>query len=321
MRRRWIAALAVAAVVVAGGGAAIARELAGGSGGSGPCALPGSQAREAGAAVPAAARPQLSRVVVIVMENKECGEIIGSDRAPYLNRLARQGAFASSWFGVTHPSLPNYLAMIGGSTFGIDSDCTDCQLAATSLVDQLEQAGISWKAYMEGMPSPCFKGASAGTYAKKHNPFMYYDRVANDPGRCGKVVPLGRLSADLAAGKLPAFSFVSPDLCNDMHDCGVRTGDAFLAGLGPRILRALGPHGLLVVTWDEGTSDRGCCGTEGGGNIATIFAGPAARAGTTSTATLTHYSLLRTIEDAWGLPRLRAAASARPATSLLAPPG
>jgi hypothetical protein len=257
-------------------------------------------------------------VIVIVMENKECSDIIGNQDAPYLNLLAKRGALATSWYAITHPSLPNYLALIGGSTFGIDSDCTDCHVSARNLVDQLEARHISWKAYMEGMPSPCFKGASAGSYAKKHDPFMYFDDVAGDSSRCSKVVPLDQLSRDLAAGKLPAFAFVTPDLCHDMHDCSVHAGDAFLAGLVPRLLAALGRQGLLVVTWDEGTSDRGCCGRAGGGNIATILAGDAARHGARSAAPFTHYSLLRTIEDAWGLSPLRAAANARPLTALLA---
>src|SRR5207302_1240536 len=112
--------------------------------------------------------------IVILMENKGCKKVIGSSQAPYLNRLALGAAFASRYYGLTHPSLPNYLGLTGGSTFGITSDCTDCTVRGGNLVDQLDSAHISWKAYMEGMPAPCFAGAAEGLYAKKHNPFAYY---------------------------------------------------------------------------------------------------------------------------------------------------
>jgi phosphatidylinositol-3-phosphatase len=132
---------------------------------------------------------------------------------------------------VRPPSLPDYLALTSGSTHGIDSDCTGCHVSSRNIVDQLEAAGISWKAYMEGIPRPCFGGASAGGYAKKHNPFAYYDDVAGNRARCQKIVPLDRLVEDLRRGALPTYVFISPNLCDDMHDCGVATGDRFLARL------------------------------------------------------------------------------------------
>ena len=97
-------------------------------------------------------------------------------------------------YAITHPSLPNYLALTGGATFGIDSDCTDCTVGATSLADQLERAHVSWRAYMQDLPAPCFTGASAGDYAKKHDPFAYYTRVTGDRARCANIVPLDRLA-------------------------------------------------------------------------------------------------------------------------------
>ena len=127
---------------------------------------------------------------------------------------------------------------------------------------------------MEGLPSPCSQVAGAGRYAKKHDPFMYYDDVARNPRRCRRVVGFGDLVRDLRRGTLPAFAFVSPDLCHDTHDCDVATGDRFLSGLVPRLLRELGPRGFLVLTWDEGSSTAGCCTDAHGGRIATIVAGP-----------------------------------------------
>jgi hypothetical protein len=254
--------------------------------------------------------PRFSHVVVVVMENQECGDIIGNGAAPYINSLAGKYALATSFYAVTHPSLPNYLALTGGSTFGIRSDCTTCHVATTNLVDQLETAGLSWKAYMETMPSPCFRGAHAGLYAKKHDPFLYYDDISQNAARCAHVVPLDRLAVDLRRGELPAFAWITPNQCNDMHQksCGVRAGDRFLAKLLPSVLRAVGSHGVVFLTWDEGPgSTAGCCEASGGGNVATIVAGPLAQPGRRSSVSYDHYSLLRTIEDGFGLPRLRRA--------------
>jgi phosphatidylinositol-3-phosphatase len=240
-----------------------------------------------------------SRVVVVVMENKEYGQVIGKSSAPYINRLARRYALLTNFYGVSHPSLPNYLALTGGDTFGIDSDCTSCHVGAKSLVDELEPAGISWKAYMEGMPSACFKGPEAGRYAKKHDPFVYYDRIVKNRRRCSKVVRYSQLGRDLKHGRLPSFVWITPNLCNDMHDCSVKTGDRYLSRLVPSLLRELGPHGVLFLTWDEGESDRGCCRVASGGRIATIVAGPDVRPGTRSGVSYNHYSLLRAITDAF----------------------
>src|SRR5205823_2404339 len=143
-----------------------------------------------------------------------------------------------------------------------------------NIVDQLEAAGLSWKAYMGGMPSACFKGAFSGQYAKKHDPFMYYRSVADRADRCAKVVPESVLASDVRAGRLPTFSFLSPGLCDDSHDCPVETGDHYLSQTVPAILSSLGPRGFLVLTWDEGVSDRGCCnGLANGGQIPTVIAG------------------------------------------------
>jgi phosphatidylinositol-3-phosphatase len=256
-------------------------------------------------------RATSSHVVTIVMENKEYGDVIGNPAAPYINRLARRYGLATATYGVRHPSLPNYLALTSGSTQGIESDCTDCHVAARNIVDQLERAHVTWKAYMEGMPSPCFAGASAGGYAKKHNPFMYYDDVAGNPKRCRRIVPLARLGTDLRRGRLPTYAFISPDLCDDTHDCGVEAGDRFLAHLLPTLRRAIGAEGYIVLTWDEGTTDRGCCGGSRGGAIATIVVGRLVRRGGRLRAPIDHYGVLRRIEDSLKLAHLGAARDTR----------
>lgn len=255
-----------------------------------------------------AGRP--AHVAVIVMENEEYGGIIGSSEAPYINGLARRYGLATRMYAISHPSLPNYLALTGGSTFGISSDCTGCSVRATGIVDQLERAHVSWRGYMENLPRPCFTGASAGDYAKKHDPFAYYTRVTTNHRRCANIVPLSRLAADENAHTLPTFIWVTPNLCHDMHDCSVSTGDHFLATLVPKLLRSLGRGGLLFLTWDEGSSDAGCCRLASGGHVATVVAGPGARARARLSLPTDHYSVLQTIEDLLGLPRLRGAACA-----------
>jgi phosphatidylinositol-3-phosphatase len=245
-----------------------------------------------------------------VLENHEYGEVIGSPEAPFLNGLARRGALATRYYAVAHPSLPNYLALLGGSTFGVDDNCTECSLAGDNLAAQLSRAGISWRAYVEGLPSPCYRGSTHGRYVKRHNPFMYFRSIFDRRDRCRNVVPATDLGEDLRSDSLPAFSWVTPDLCHDGHDCGLRTADSWLARLVPRIARKLGPGGFLVVTFDEGTSDRGCCGGADGGRVATIVAGPRARHGARLRRPLDHYSLLATIEAAFGAPRLRHARGA-----------
>jgi phosphatidylinositol-3-phosphatase len=259
-----------------------------------------------------------AHIAVIVMENEEYGDIIGSRQTPFINALARRYALARSMYAITHPSLPNYLALTGGSTFGIDSDCTDCHVpSATSLADQLTDARLSWKAYMEDLPHACYRGAGAGEYAKKHDPFMYYGRVAQNPSQCAHVVPLTELVADERTDTVPRFAWITPNLCHDMHDCAPLEGDAFLARFVPPLLAALGSRGLLVLTWDEGATDDGCCRLAAGGHIATILAGPLAVPGARLTAPADQYSILQAIEDVLRLPRLRGAACA--CTPSLAP--
>jgi hypothetical protein len=247
-----------------------------------------------------------AKVVTIVMENREASAVLGSRDAPYVKALARRYGVARSSYGITHPSLPNYIAMTSGATHGVRTDCTRCVVHGRNVVDQLEAAGLSWKAYMEGLPRPCFRGARSGAYVKRHNPFMYYANVASDPARCRHVVPLSRLTGDL-----PDYAFIAPGLCHDGHDCSTATADHFLERLVPRLLRSLGPGDLLIVTWDEGTSNRGCCGLAHGGRIPTIVAGPRARRGARLRTAVDHYGVLATVEDALGLPRLGHAAEAR----------
>ncbi len=258
-----------------------------------------------------------AHIAVIVMENEEYSDIVGSRATPFINALAHRYSLARSMYAISHPSLPNYLALTGGSTFGIDSDCTDCSVGGGGLTGQLIAARISWRAYMEDLPGPCFTGARSGEYAKKHDPFAYYRPIAGSRTSCSQIVALSRLAADERRAALPRFIWITPNLCHDMHDCDPATGDRFLAGLVGPLLRALGPNGLLFLTWDEGTSDDGCCRLAAGGHIATIVAGAGARPHAQLATPVDHYSILQAIEDLLGLTRVRGAACA--CTPSLAP--
>jgi phosphatidylinositol-3-phosphatase len=253
----------------------------------------------------AAGVPDFRHVVVITFENKDESQVVGSRSAPTFTAMARRYARLTNYDGVTHPSLPNYLALVSGSTHGIHSDCTSCVVDARSLADTLGAAGRSWKAYAEGLPRPGWTGASAGLYAKKHMPFLYFRDVVSSPARRGRVVPLTQLATDLAGNALPDFALVVPNLCNSMHDCPVATGDRWLARMLPPLLRL--PQTVVFVVFDEGA---------GGNHVPGLALGTAVRPGARAPAKTGHYGLLRTIETAWGLPLLGHSASARPITGI-----
>lgn len=285
-------------------------------GSSGRIGIPAPPAASAGA-LPTATGA-LQHVVIVVEENKPASSIIGNPAAPYLNSLAQSSAQASHYSAVTHPSLPNYLALTSGTTAGITTDCNppggSCLDTGPNLAQSLDRAGRSWRMYAESMPQPC-STANTALYAVKHNPFLYFPSVTADAAYCrSHDVPYDRLTADLATpSSLPDFAFVSPNLCDDMHDCSVAQGDAWLRTNIPRILASPAftrQHSLLVVTFDEGDSADNV--------VPCLFAGPAARQHTIVAQPFTHYSLLRTVEDAWGLPPLAPAdAGAAPMTALL----
>jgi len=256
--------------------------------------------------------PNFSHVFLIVMENEESTGIMGNSVAVYINALAGGHGLATEYFAVSHPSLPNYLALTAGSTFGIASDCTGCYVNATNIADQVESSGRSWKAYMESMPSTCYAG-DAYPYMQKHNPFIYYNDIRTNAARCAEhVVPFTQLSTDLTNGTVPNLAWITPNMCNDMHDCSIATGDAWLAKVVPGILASSAylNGGALFITWDEGSSGAGCCGNAAGGQVATLVIASNGVAGVRSTISETHYSLLRTIEDAWGLSPLGQASNA-----------
>ena len=267
--------------------------------------------------------PNFEHIVIIVFENKESDRVIGNEDMPNFNRFARDYTLLTQHYAIRHPSLPNYLAMIGGDTFEIDRNCEDCFVDAPSLPDLIETSGRTWKTYQEDMPRPCFIG-DWGDYAQKHNPFMYFNPIRLDAARCEEHVrPLTDLPADLAAGALPNFVFITPNLCNSAHDCWLGITDDWLGVQMQSLLQYFGQHSqsfLIILTWDEGDSDASCCGLpeKAGGQIATVLISPQAKNGFEDDTPYTLYSLLKTIAEAWKLPNLGHAADA--STELIVAP-
>jgi hypothetical protein len=262
-------------------------------------------------ATPAAAPGAPPHVMVIVMENREESAVVGRPDAPYITSLANGYGLATQWYGVSHPSLPNYLAMISGSDQGVHDDGTSYSFGAQTLVGELAARGIGWKAYMEDMPSPCFGGGSSGRYAKKHDPFMYFTSITGSPAQCGRVVPHGQLRSDLAAGTAPPFLFVTPNLCDDGHDCSNSVADGWLRGEMGMVMGSgwFKQGGSVVITWDEGASDNGCCCGASGGRIATIVVTAAGRRRLATEGD--HYGMLRALEEDYGVGLLGGSADPR----------
>jgi len=249
----------------------------------------------------AATVPSFSHIYVIVMENHEYSSIVGSSHAPYLNSLIHRYGLATNYHAVSHPSLPNYLALFAGSTFGIRDDGIH-NLTGRNLADQLAAHGRTWRVYAQDLPSRCYTGSSArggvdlvgaaGWYARKHEPAISFTDISRNATRCARITHLAGFSPTAAS-----FELIVPNMTNDMHDGTIAQGDAFLRAFVPRITGSSAfARSLLVITWDEGSTSLG-----GGGHVATIVISPAVRSGFRSTIAHTHYSLLRTVEDAWGL--------------------
>jgi phosphatidylinositol-3-phosphatase len=287
-----------------------------------PATAPGPQAAGARSARRPCGRlakpPTYRHVIWVWLENHSYRAIVGSPHAPYLNSLAARCGLATNYHNISHPSLPNYLAATSGLGYAAlptsDCDPSACGTSARSIFGQ----GETWRAYQESMPSACHR-RSTGEYAVRHNPPPYYRRLR----RCAAHdVPYSRLAGDLAHQRLPAFTFITPNLIDDMHDGTVAQGDAWLARQLPRIL-ASAPYRAnstaVFITWDEGRggSTNRCATntTDAGCHVATLVISPSTPAGARSTALFNHYSLLGTAEQLLRLPRLGQAAKVTTMTS------
>lgn len=242
-------------------------------------------------------------VVIVIMENQGLEEARAD---PYISSLSERGAWFSNYHAISHPSFPNYLAIVAGSTFGIEHDHEPNPLDGPTIADRLEEKGLTWKSYAENYPGDCFLGEGAGEgrltptaepvelYARKHVPLLSFASIQNDPERCRRVVGGSQFMRDARAGKLPNYSFYTPNMFNDGHDTSLNVSATWLKGFLSTLEGTVAMHQrtLVVITWDEGGSRDN--------RVLAILLGSMVKPGKYA-ARMTHYSLLRTIEDNFGL--------------------
>ncbi len=284
--------------------------------------------------------PRYQHIFLIVMENSSYDDLIGSPDAPRINALARTYGLATNYWGVAHPSEPNYIAMIGGDTFGVhdDNSYTVNAVNAPSLATQLEAAGLTWKSYQQSLPYAGYTGEAYPSgggmlYASKHNPFMNFLGALPASQRQAaltRIVPATQLTADLASGAVPSFSFITPDLCHDMHSAPscppgptlTRAGDNYVGGAVNAIMASSvwrTGDTAIIITWDEADIGLALGAPDiaaGGGHVATIVITNHGPRGLRDATPYNHYTLLLTIEDAFGLGCLR---NSCPATGNISP--
>jgi phosphatidylinositol-3-phosphatase len=257
---------------------------------------------------PSAGLPDFPHVWIIVLENRDYERVVTRDDLPYFRELIQRFGLAEESYGVARPSQPNYFAMFSGSTHGV-TDNGSHDIDAPTIADQIEASGRTWREYAENRPPDCFEGSKAiggrdgpGEYRRKHAPAISFDSIRTDPARCAYLVDL----TAFRPGDVD-YALIVPNQCHSAHDCPLKDADAWLAGFVPPILDsdAFKAGGVLIVTFDEDAGDD-----PSGGHIATIVASPDVPAGFRSTERHDHYSLLRTVQDAWDLDCLAESCSA-----------
>jgi hypothetical protein len=251
-------------------------------------------------AVPSATRtttPQpagAQRIVVVVLENRNLTDV---QAEPYFAGLAARGRLLTNYLTIANPSQPNYVALNFGDTMGIvDNGVYD--IPGRNIVDQLEDAGVSWRTYHEQYPGGCYAGyypPNSELYARKHNAFISADSVRTNSARCAKIVDGLAFETDVASGTLPRYSVYVPNSDNNSHDTTIAYAANWLSGwLEPKLANPSLADVLWVITWDEGEAN-------GPVPISTILIGPGIAPGTTDATQYTHYSLLRTVQQFFGL--------------------
>ncbi len=247
-------------------------------------------------AAPSKPRPRLfDRVLIIVLENQDYADALAD---PYLGSLAGRGALLTRYEGLSHPSYNNYLGLVAGRTFAVRGDDQQ-DVPGRTVVDLLEAQGLEWRAYAEGYPGGCYLGSSRWHYARKHVPFLSFPSITSVAARCARIVDSDQFAADLRHP--PAYAFYTPDQKHDGHDTGLAYGSGWLKGFLEPLLADTGYMSgtLIVVTFDESRSDAH-------NHVYTVLLGPMVRPGAQDALPRTHYSLLRTIEDNFGLGTLGA---------------
>ena len=263
----------------------------------------------------AARVPRLKHVWVFVMENHSYNEIIGNPDVPYLNHLAQRHGVATRYYAVAHPSLPNYLAMISGSTHRCTSNGCAGNYPGRTLPGQFATHGLRWRGFIEALPRAGYTGSDSGNYTRHHNPFVYFRSIVRKPRQRARITPFRGFGRSLR--RPPALSYIVPTDAHNMHSGSEGVADAWLHTWIPRVMHSRGfrHHGAIFITWDEASKGdtTGCCieGVHGGHQplIAIVHNGPRhARL----TKLRSAYSLLRTIEAGFRFGHLGHAARARP---------
>src|SRR2546426_6883857 len=257
----------------------------------------------------ASAGGQFGHVFVVTEENTNYSSVIGSSSMPYLNGLAQQYGLATQYYANTHPSIGNYFELSTGQIISNNDNFSTVQ-NVPNVVRSLLAAGKTWKSYAESIPNACYLGGDTGNYARKHNIFPLLSDVANDPVQACNNVPFTQFATDLANGTLPHFSNIVPNLCNDAHDCGLSTADAWLKNnIDPLIKSATFQRdGLLIIVFDESGGDN----TNGGGRVVWVAVSPKSKLGYQSTTLYQHQSTLRLTLQGLGVTVFPGAAASAP---------
>ncbi len=255
----------------------------------------------------AATLPQLTHVALVVLENRSYDQVVNNSEMPYYNSLLRRYGLATNYFATTHPSIGNYFMLTTGQIV-TRNDSFSGTTAVNSIVDVLTQAGKTWKAYAEGLPSVGYIGGSKGRYLKRHNPFAYFVSVQASTTERLNLVPASELSVDIAKNALPNFAFIIPDACNDAHDCSLATADRWLQQhIDPLITDSkFKQSGLLIIVFDEGREDDR---SHGGGHDSVLLIGDSVKPGYQSEVFYQHQNILRTILQVLGVPNYPGAAA------------
>lgn len=260
-------------------------------------------------------------VFTIVLENHDADVLA---EMPYLQGLADQYASADAYYADHHPSLPNYLQLLSGTDGGVadDEGPDKHQLDAENLASQLDAAGIPWRAYMEAMGEPCVM-KDKGRYAVRHDPFVYFTSVTRDKAMCREhVVDMDAHLAEDLASNAYRYMWITPDECNDMHDCEPGTTDDWLADLIPQLMASDGYKngGAIFVLWDEGGPDASYVLGGKQSIPAIVISDRLVSSGFVSDVLYSHDSYLATIQDAFGLPRLPTTEDSAPMADFFADP-
>lgn len=231
-------------------------------------------------------------ILIIMFENTDYDVAL---KQPYFQKIAAQGALLQNMTGMVHPSQGNYLALLGGDSFGVHND-NPVDLNQSNLIDLLEKSGLSWKGYMENYPGHCFTGATSGRYVRKHNPFISYTNIAQNSARCANIQDYEAFKRDATSGNLPNYAILSPNLSDDGHDTGATFASNWLQQNFDGLFNDEGfmKDTLVVVTFDES-------GKSAGNHIYTVLLGGAVKSGVTSNQPMNHVGLLRTVEEEFNL--------------------